>query len=121
MKKILVADDEEAVRFVIKCALEDEGYEVITTEDGYDAINLIREEMPDLVILDMNMPQISGLEVTKMIRKEKITENIPIFISTGVEDIKSEFNGLDIQYFIPKPYDVSILMEKIKKVLTSQK
>lgn len=121
MKKILIADDEEAVRFVIKCALEDEGYEVITAGDGYEAINLTREEIPDLVILDINMPEISGLEVTRMIRKEKITKNIPVFISTGIEDIKSEFSGLDIQYFIPKPYDAGILMEKIKKIFESQK
>lgn len=121
MKKILIADDERGVRFVIKITLEKEGYEVIEADNGYEAINLIREEMPDLAILDIGMPKLNGLEVTKMMRDEKITKDIPVFISTGFDDMKVKFNGLNIEYFIPKPYDVDILIQKIKIFFESKK
>ncbi len=121
MKKVLIADDEKGVRFVIKCTLEKEGYEVIEADDGYEAINLIREEIPDLVILDIQMPLKDGFEVTKIMRGEKETENIPIFISTSADDVKSQFEGLNIQYFIPKPYNVDILIQKVKKFFESRK
>ena len=120
MKRILIADDEEATRFVIKYALEDAGFEVITAEDGYEAINLIREEMPDLVILDVNMPEISGLDVTKLMRKDKATEKIPVFISTAADSIKNEFSGLNIESFISKPYDVDILLSSVRRAIEKQ-
>ncbi len=121
MKKVLIADDEKGVRYVIKCTLEKEGHEVLEADNGYEAINIIREELPDLVILDLQMPELNGQEVAKKIREDKKTSDIPIFISTGQEDSKSKFNGLNIQYFIPKPYDVDILLEKIKKFFISRK
>lgn len=113
MKKILIADDEKGVRYVIRCAMQNEGYEVIEADNGYEAINLIREELPDLVILDIQMPEMSGLEVTRIMREEVSMKNIPVFISTGEEGIRQEFDGLNIEAFIPKPYEVDILIDKL--------
>lgn len=115
MKKILIADDEKGVRFVVRHTLEEEGYEVIEADNGYEALNLIREELPDLVVLDIMMPEMDGFEVTRIIRQEKDIKEIPVFISTGNEDVKNKFKNLNIQYFIAKPYDAEILKEKINK------
>jgi len=119
MKKILIADDSQLVRTILKDTLKN-NYEVIEADNGYSAYNLTVEELPDLVILDLVMPELDGIEVTRKIRTDDRTKHIPIIISTGSEGVHSEFNKnfeTTVQGFIEKPYKAELIIQKIKKIL----
>ena len=77
-------------------------------------------ELPDLIIMDINMPQMNGLEAVKNIRQDLSTRDIPIFVSTAEENVKSEFTaekGREVQGFIEKPYKIDQIVSKIKNLL----
>lgn len=120
MKRILIVDDSQLVRTILKDTLQKSGYEVIETDNGYSAYNLTIEELPDLVILDLVMPELNGFDVTKKIRTDDRTKHIPIIISTGSEGMHAEFNKDSetfVQGFIEKPYKTEIIVKRIKKIL----
>jgi len=120
MKKILIVDDEEMVRFMLCECLKDEGYEVIEGENGYDGLNLARMEQPDLVIMDINMPQMDGIEAVRNLRADSEISHIPIFISTGVGNAKKNFTKeqmTEVQGFVEKPYQIEKILGQIKNIL----
>jgi len=120
MKKILIADDTLLVRKVLKDALSKSGYEVLEAENGRIAYDLAVEEKPDLVILDVMMPEFSGIETTKNIRSDQRINHIPIIISTGARNMLAEFNkspDTAIQGFLEKPYKSEMILHKIRAVL----
>ena len=120
MKKILIVDDEEMVRFMLCEVLKDEGYEVIESENGYDGLNLARAARPDLLVMDINMPEMNGIEATRNIRADSEISHTPIFISTGEEKAKGNFTkelGTEVQGFVEKPYQIEKILVQIKKIL----
>ena len=86
MKKILIVDDEKPISDIIKFNMTREGYEVVTAFDGREALDIFEAEFPDIVILDLMLPEIDGLEVARTIRK---TSNVPILMLSAKD---SEFD-----------------------------
>ena len=115
-KLILVIEDEGAIQRVIKAFLENEGYNVILAEDGLEGIDLFREQQPDLVLLDLMLPKISGFTVCEMIRKEG---RVPIIMLTALDDDASQMKGFDAMAddYITKPFSMPVVVKHIEAVL----
>lgn len=119
-KTILAVDDESDVLLIIKTALFSEGYNVFTATNGPDAIAIAQDEKPDLIILDMMMPEMNGFEVLKCLRESEDTETIPVIMLTGVSDKSKIREALEsgIDYYIVKPFEFHDLLSKVKIVLS---
>ncbi len=115
--RILVVDDEEALRTVLSTELSSEGYEVSTAGDGSEAIDLVKENTYDLVLLDIKMPNVDGFEVLKYIKGGK--PDIKVIMLTGFADLKNaiESKRLGAEDFVSKPYDLVDLLTTIERVL----
>lgn len=116
---ILVVDDEQDLLDLIEYNLKKEGFEVIKAEDGMEGINLAREHTPDLVLLDIMMPEMDGLEVCEIMRSDSDLKNIPIIFLTARGDEKMEVEGLNKggDDYITKPISTTKLVSRIKAVL----
>jgi diguanylate cyclase (GGDEF)-like protein len=117
--KILVVDDEEHIRRILKFQLEKNGYTVVTAENGEVAMQLVRREAPDLILLDLMMPNIDGFEVCKRIRQNCQTSQIPIIMLTARSDLPDKIMGLKdgANDYLVKPYSNEELLLRIKNVL----
>ena len=116
--KILVADDEPMLLKTIELKLKKEGYEVITTADGREAIAKIEELNPDMVITDIMMPYASGLEIVSMVR-QKIQRKIPIIMLSAMEQEKVVMEAFDLgaDDYITKPFSLNELAIRVKKLM----
>jgi len=119
--KILIVDDEETICSIVKLNLERTGdYEVLSATRGEDGIRLAREEKPDLVLLDIYMPEMSGPEVVERLVADPVTRDIPIVFLTGVvtaQDIEANKGLIGGRQFIAKPITSSGLESAIRSVL----
>lgn len=117
--RILVVDDEPDVVMIIKTALQAEGYDVASAMNGPDALEEAAEARPDLIILDVMMPGMTGFEVLKVLKSEARTATIPVIMLTGVSDRKKMQEALSsgIEYYVVKPFDFDDLLSKIKQAL----
>ena len=118
--KLLVVDDEPRNVKILQIQLEARGYVVLTAGDGAEALEIIADEPPDLILLDINMPKVDGYEVVKRVRGHKTTEFIPIIMITALRDthenrIKAVEAGADD--FIEKPFNSFEVMARIKSLL----
>ncbi|PHV57303.1 DNA-binding response regulator [Streptococcus macedonicus] len=113
MKKILIVDDEKPISDIIKFNLTKEGYEAITAFDGREAITKFEEEDPDLIILDLMLPELDGLEVAKEVRK---TSHIPIIILSAKDSELDKVIGLEIgaDDYVTKPFSNRELLARVK-------
>lgn len=119
MKKILVIDDLPENVFMLQDRLEHEGFEVLTAYDGYTGIDKAKIELPDLILLDIMMPDITGLEVCKILVNEPTTKEIPIILVTaksGAEDTKEGLEAGAFDY-IKKPFNRIELLARVKSAL----
>jgi len=119
MKKILVIDDLPENVFILQDRLVQEGYEVITAYDGNGGIEKAYSELPDLILLDVMMPDISGFEVCKILVNDERTKHIPIILVTaraGAEDTKEGLEAGAFDY-IKKPFNRVELMARVKSAL----
>lgn len=117
--KILLADDEEDIKTVMRLFLEEKGYDIITAFDGLDAIDVTRTEKPDLILLDIMMPVINGFEVCQKLKADVATANIPIVMLSAAAHADSVKKGLDagaVDYLV-KPFDPEKLEEVIQRIL----
>lgn len=117
--KVLVVDDEEHIVELIKFNLEGNGYEVVEAFDGFKAIELAENEKIDIIILDLMLPGIDGIEVCRKLRKESKTEKIPIIMLTAKSEETDKVLGLEIgaDDYITKPFSVRELIARMKAVL----
>lgn len=118
-KTILVVDDVESIRMLIAMRLKVSHFKVLMASDGEQALAMIREKKPDLVILDLMLPKITGYELCRMIKFDETLKNIPVIILSALErqvdrDRASEA-GADA-YFI-KPFELDLLIVKINQLL----
>ncbi|WP_413473831.1 response regulator YycF [Streptococcus parauberis] len=113
MKKVLIVDDEKPISDIIKFNLTKEGYDTITAFDGREAVTAFEEEKPDLVILDLMLPELDGLEVAKEIRK---TSHIPIIILSAKDSEFDKVIGLEIgaDDYVTKPFSNRELLARVK-------
>ncbi|HYA13741.1 MAG TPA: response regulator [Syntrophales bacterium] len=118
-KKILVVDDEKGIVDLITYNLEKEGYSTISAYDGESALELVKTKKPDLVILDLLLPGIRGLEVCKFIRRNPETEMLPIIMLTAKGDQVDKILGLEMgaDDYITKPFNVRELIARVRAVL----
>jgi DNA-binding response OmpR family regulator len=116
-EKILVADDEQEIRNLLEHFLKGQGYEVVLASDGNQALELAVEENPQLVILDIKMPGLDGLEVCKRLKEKEQTKLIPVIVITGFEDNKMEALDLGADDFVNKPFDMAEISSRVKSAL----
>ncbi len=111
MSKILVIDDESAMRRLLAAALEDAGYEVVDTGSGLEGIDLARCEKPDLVLCDVGLLDVSGYEVLKSLRAAAETHNTPVVLITGLADLQGMREGMRLgaDDYLPKPFELEEL------------
>ena len=119
--RILIAEDELALNDLLQDALKMAGYETISARQGLEAVKLIREKMPDLVILDINMPLLDGFEVLKKIRAEN--NNIPIIVLTARDQKSDRVEGfkLGADDFVTKPFGLEELLLRVAAVMRRSK
>lgn len=113
MKKILIVDDEKPISDIIKFNLTKEGYDTVTAFDGREAIAKFEEENPDLIILDLMLPELDGLEVAKEVRK---TSHIPIIMLSAKDSEFDKVIGLEIgaDDYVTKPFSNRELLARVK-------
>jgi two-component system alkaline phosphatase synthesis response regulator PhoP len=121
-QKILIVDDEAHIRMLIEQTLEeleDEGVEFLTAENGEVALEIIKEEKPNLVFLDVMMPKMNGMEVCRRIKKELEMKEVFIVLLTAKGQELDRQKGLDVgaDVYMTKPFDPEVLLNKAKEVL----
>ena len=119
MARILIAEDERDIRDLIAFTLRFAGHEVITTANGEEALNMALETIPDLILLDVRMPRMTGYEACRQIKAEEKTSNIPVvFLSAKGQESEVQ-TGLDAgaAEYILKPFSPDNLTERIRAIL----
>jgi len=118
-KSILIVDDEPATRMMMRMMLKLDGFTVEEAEDGIDALRQIKESPPDLLILDVMMPQMDGVELCRILRKQPATATLPIILLSGKTQPKDERAGLNAgaNLYLYKPTPRKLLNQKIFSLL----
>ena len=117
-KKIVLAEDNSTLSLLLKFRLEKEGYEMLMAEDGKKAIELIEEHKPSLILTDIMMPYISGLEVISHVRNElKDQTQIIVFSAAGQEEMVLKAFNLRANDFMGKPFSPNELAIRVKRLL----
>ncbi|MDP4093582.1 MAG: [Fe-Fe] hydrogenase large subunit C-terminal domain-containing protein [Bacillota bacterium] len=116
-KRILVVDDEESIRKLLRQEFEDEGYYVEEAKDGIEAIDMIKAAVPDVIILDVMMPMMNGFDVAAVIKNDPRTKNIPIIILSIVEDRERGFN-IGVDRYLTKPININELMKEVELLIS---
>ncbi len=119
MAEILVIDDDESINELIKVNLELAYYKVITALDGIKGYALAKQELPDLIVLDVMMPEADGYTVAKRIRENDSTKDIPIIMLTALNMLQNKVQGFNIGIddYIVKPFEMEELLVRIKALL----
>jgi DNA-binding response OmpR family regulator len=121
MAKILIVDDEPAIRFLITATLEDEGYELFEAADGREAAALVGSVQPDLIILDVMMPGLSGYELCAQLKQDPATKNIIVIMLTAQGQVQERLHSQQVgaDRYLRKPFSpleliavVAALLEK---------
>lgn len=118
-KRILIVDDQMDWRLLVRMSLDSYNVEIIEADDGQKGINLAESARPDLIIMDNNMPVLSGYEAIKKVRANPATRSMPIIMLTskGFDSQMKEMIMLDISEFISKPFEEDKLIESIEKII----
>ncbi len=116
-KKILIADDEEQLALAVKIRLQSKGYQVLTAPDGRQALELITQQQPDLLILDILMPVMDGYSCLREINRRFGRGRIPVIVLTARDRMKDLFELEGIEDYVIKPFDHEDLLVRIERVL----
>lgn len=116
---ILVVDDEATLRKLMQFHLRPHGYKVITASDGYDALEVIKTEKPDLAIVDVMMPEMNGYDLTRALRDNPTTANIPIILLTALSNVQEKVEGFQAgaDDFLIKPAELPELLARVEVLL----
>lgn len=122
MAKLLVVDDEKQSRKLIALVLQRQGYDVVEAENGPEALELALQDPPDLILLDLMMPDMNGVEVTEHLRGSAATANVPIvmFTARGMVDDKVKGFAAGVDDYLTKPVHPAELTTRIKSLLASR-
>ena len=121
MRRILIVDDEFSVRSLLRDVLELEDYEVVEAADGPSALERVEEQTPDLMVLDIMMPGMSGLDVLRELRRERSGNELPIILLTAASDDDTTWAGwtAGASVFLPKPFDPNHLLDWVGRLIDS--
>ncbi len=116
MTKILVVDDEEGILQLLDENLSDDGFEVISATNGASALAQIYREQPDIVLLDLNIPEVHGYDVLRELRDAETTKNLPVILLTGVSPTEGEKEAVELgaNHYVTKPCKLSSLRAVIR-------
>jgi len=120
MKKVLFVEDEEMLQKTLGDVLSKEGYKVISALTGDQGLRLAKKEKPDLILLDLILPKLSGLEVLAELKKKPETKKIPVIVLTQIDNPFEIGKALELganAYLVKVSYDFKEIIEKIKKIL----
>ncbi len=118
-KKILIADDNENIRDALSYLLEDEGYILNMAKDGNDTLKKVREFHPDILFLDIMMPEINGYEVCRIIKNDPVLKKTYIIMLTAKGQVAEQERGKEVgaDEYIVKPFSPMEILSKIKNIL----
>ena len=118
-KKLLIIEDDRSLANVVEYNFANSGYEVFCARDGQDGINQARNRMPDIILLDLMIPVIDGIEVCRQLRAESTTRETPIIMVTAKSEEVDQLIGFSVgaDDYVIKPFSVRVLMEKVKTLL----
>jgi DNA-binding response OmpR family regulator len=118
-RRILLSEDNDDIRKMLAIRLEVVGYTVLQARDGEEALDTAKKEKPDLIILDLMMPKLSGFEVCRMLKFDDAYKNIPIIVLSALQHQRDREKAVEAgadAYFI-KPFDLELLLNKIKTLI----
>ncbi|MBW4500969.1 MAG: two-component system response regulator [Scytonema hyalinum WJT4-NPBG1] len=121
--KILVVDDHAASRMAAVAVLAMEGYEVIEADSGFTGVELVAQKAPDLILLDVMMPEMDGFQVCQLLKQNEHTRLIPIIFISGLNDRRSRIRGIEVgaDDFLSKPFDRLELTARVKSLVTQKR
>lgn len=120
MKKILFIEDESALQKALGDTLSKEGYKMISALDGEIGLRLAKSEKPDLILLDLILPRMNGFEVLRALKEDEGTKDIPVIVSTNLEEIENVEKVLSLgatTYLLKANYSLEDILEKIRLAL----
>jgi DNA-binding response OmpR family regulator len=116
---ILLVEDDEQIRKLLSAFLERRGYRVMLAVDGHDALEQVSLELPDLVISDLNMPRLNGLELLARLRQDSRTRDVPVVLLSAQRSDDDVATGLSqgADAYVPKPIEMSMLARTVEELL----
>lgn len=123
-KKILTVDDDFNITRLLKFKLNKEGFDVLEAHNGEEALKIAASFKPDLILLDIMMPKMTGWEVNKKLREDSKLKNIPVIMVTAVSQLNEQLKSLKaegVRDYIKKPFDFSELTSTVNRVLSQTK
>ena len=123
LANVLLVEDEKSITTLIKYNLEKEGFKVYCSETGEDALKIIKEKTPDLVILDWMLPDTSGIDVCRQVKIDKKLKNIPVLILTAKGEPDDKIKGLEVgaDDYVTKPFNNKELLLRVKSLIKRSK
>ncbi len=121
MTRIVVADDDRMFRKVAETTLRRQGYDVATASDGEEALQLIRSEPPDMIVLDLIMPKLQGFDVLTILKQDALTSAIPVIVLSSLTQEQDKQEALDlgaVAYFNKTTFSMSELVKQVENTLT---
>ena len=115
-KKVLVIDDEEHVRMLYDEELRAQGYDVAVSDGSEDPLELVRRTAPDLIILDIKLGSISGLDLLQSIRQKHL--DLPVILCTAYDSFRCDLKSIAADAYVVKSYDSTELMQKVRELLS---
>ena len=115
--KVMVVEDDRALADLVVSVLEEEGYAVQTARNGQEALNQVRESLPDIILLDLQMPVMDGWTFYSLLRQHKDTATIPVIVTSSDEREARARSDLHAECFLQKPFEIDDLLIKIKNHL----
>ena len=116
MKKILLVDDEPSIQIVYREEFEDEGYEVLSALNGEEGLEIFQAEKPDIVILDIHMPGMNGIEVLRQMKQQR--SDIPVILSSAFQEFQRDISSWASEEYIVKSGNLYGLKDAVKRLLS---
>ena len=120
MTKVVVADDDRMLRKAAETSLRRQGYSVTTASDGEEALQLIRSERPDIIVLDLIIPKIQGFDVLQTLKQDALTSSIPVIVLSSLaqeQDKQEALNLGAVAYFNKSTFSLSELVNQVERTL----
>jgi DNA-binding NtrC family response regulator len=120
MAKVLVIDDAPIVRTLLDMLLRQQGYDVILADNGWKGLQLYRQEHPDVILLDLNMPELDGVTVLKQIRSVDLKQPVIVLTGDGTPETEQQVRALGVSEFMVKGSSLDLLEHTLKRLLKTR-